>query len=58
MKALLLLIFLISFFFSKSQNTTEEEYNWMNKGYKVMITSGLDMKRGYFFDEDLFYKNI
>lgn len=33
-----------------AQNTTEEEFNWMSKGYQVMISSGLDMKSGYYFD--------
>lgn len=27
--------------------TTEEEYNYMTKGYKVQIENGLDMKKGY-----------
>jgi hypothetical protein len=27
--------------------TTEEEYNYLTKGYKVQIESGLDMKKGY-----------
>jgi hypothetical protein len=27
--------------------TTEEEYNYMSKGYKIQIESGLDMKNGY-----------
>ncbi len=27
--------------------TTEEEYNYATKGYKVQIESGLDMKKGY-----------
>jgi hypothetical protein len=27
--------------------TTEEEYNYVSKGYKVQIESGLDMKKGY-----------
>ena len=35
-----------------AQNTTEEEYNWMAKGYSVMVSSGLDMKKGYYFDDD------
>ena len=32
--------------FVKSQ-TTEEEYNFITKGYKVQLESGLDMKKGY-----------
>lgn len=27
--------------------TTEEEYNYLTKGYKIQIESGLDMKKGY-----------
>lgn len=27
--------------------TTEEEYNFITKGYKVQLESGLDMKKGY-----------
>jgi len=29
--------------------TTIEEYNYLTKGYKVQIESGLDMKKGYTF---------
>jgi hypothetical protein len=29
--------------------TTLEEYNYVTKGYKVQIESGLDMKKGYEF---------
>jgi|MDTD01.2.fsa_nt_gb hypothetical protein len=27
--------------------TTQEEYNYLTKGYKTQIESGLDMKKGY-----------
>lgn len=27
--------------------TTQEEYNYVTKGYKIQIESGLDMKKGY-----------
>jgi len=27
--------------------TTQEEYNYITKGYKVQVESGLDMKKGY-----------
>ena len=30
--------------------TTTEEYNYMTKGYKIQLSSGLDMKNGYSFD--------
>jgi len=29
--------------------TTQEEYNYITKGYKVQLESGLDMKKGYSF---------
>lgn len=31
--------------------TTEEEYNYVTKGYKIQIESGLDMKKGYYFKD-------
>ncbi len=31
--------------------TTEEEYNYMTKGYKVQVESGLDMKKGYVMED-------
>ncbi len=31
--------------------TTLEEYNYVTKGYKVQIESGLDMKKGYKFED-------
>ena len=31
--------------------TTQEEFNFITKGYKVQIESGLDMKKGYSFVE-------
>jgi len=31
----------------KTLGTTLEEYNYITKGYKVQIESGLDMKKGY-----------
>ena len=27
--------------------TTQEEYNYITKGYKIQVESGLDMKKGY-----------
>lgn len=27
--------------------TTEEEYNYITKGYAIQVSSGLDMKKGY-----------
>lgn len=47
MKRLLLISLLIGSLSVKSQNTTQEEYNFMIKGYQQMLESGLDMKKGY-----------
>ncbi len=33
--------------FNLKAQTTLEEYNYLTKGYKVQIESGLDMKKGY-----------
>lgn len=46
MKNLLLFGFLIAVKISSGQ-TTEEEYNFITKGYKIQVESGLDMKKGY-----------
>ncbi len=55
MKLLLLLILLsLTYLKSYSQTispTTIEEYNYITKGYKTMIESGLDMKKGYSFKD-------
>jgi len=40
--AALLVLSVVSF-----GQTTQEEYNYITKGYKVQIESGLDMKKGY-----------
>jgi hypothetical protein len=45
---LISLTFLSNSFFSQ---TTLEEYNYITKGYKVQIESGLDMKKGYLFED-------
>jgi len=47
-KLLALTVFLTICSKSFSQ-TTQEEYNYVTKGYKVQIESGLDMKKGYSF---------
>jgi hypothetical protein len=42
------LTFIMLFTFSVvNGQTTQEEYNYITKGYKVQIESGLDMKKGY-----------
>lgn len=42
-------LFISAFVFYTNVNsqTTQEEYNYVTKGYKVQIESGLDMKKGY-----------
>ncbi|MBD1259307.1 hypothetical protein HZY62_01800 [Maribacter polysiphoniae] len=59
MKKITFIIFFLITSFSFSQNlnaskahskTTVEEYNYMTRGYKIQISSGLDMKSGYSFD--------
>lgn len=32
---------------ARAQGTTEEEYNYLTKGYAIQVSSGLDMKKGY-----------
>jgi hypothetical protein len=45
----LLPILFINFAFSQQvqQPTTDEEYNYATKGYKIQFESGADMKKGY-----------
>jgi hypothetical protein len=52
-KITLLLIMLTAFCYAqdKPDGTTLEEYNYMTKGYKIQISSGLDVKRGYRIDD-------
>ena len=62
MKKILYFSFLLISFTTFSQNentsvsgTTQEEYNYLTKGYKDQIEKGLDMKKGYILknvDED------
>lgn len=53
----LLLLILCSFgaIAQKIAPTTEEEYNYCVRGYKTMLAEGLDMKKGYRF-ENIFEK--
>jgi len=46
------------------EGTTIEEYNYLTKGYKIQIESGLDMKKGYvlknvpgYFSDKMSYTN-
>ncbi len=43
-----IMLFLSSVSYSQ---TTLEEYNYVTKGYKVQVESGLDMKKGYRFED-------
>ena len=49
----LLLIVIVAFATTSNlqAQTTLEEYNYVTKGYKVQIESGLDMKKGYEFED-------
>lgn len=49
---LILIVIFITLVISSSKvkaQTSLEEYNYITKGYKVQIESGLDMKKGYEF---------
>lgn len=46
-KLFYLLLFISISVFSQNRNTTIEEYNYITKGYKIQVESGLDMKSGY-----------
>ena len=35
----------------ETSKTTEEEYNYMTKGYRMQLEGGLDMKKGYVTDD-------
>jgi hypothetical protein len=53
MKTLLIALFVSTSFISFSQNTTQEEYNFMTKGFQQLVESGLDMKKGYYISDTL-----
>jgi hypothetical protein len=44
---LILTVFISNLCFSQTTGTTIEEFNYLTKGYKIQIESGLDMKKGY-----------
>ncbi|MFZ4796764.1 MAG: hypothetical protein ACOYMA_04675 [Bacteroidia bacterium] len=44
--SLLIIFFLVAISSAYSQ-TTEEEFNYLTKGYQIQMESGLDMKKGY-----------
>ena len=47
MKKILLTLATITVSITLQAQTTVEEYNYVSKGYKVQLESGLDMKKGY-----------
>jgi len=47
LKTTILLNLVLVLGFKLFSQTTQEEYNYITKGYKVQIESGLDMKKGY-----------
>lgn len=48
-KLVIVLISIISI--NTYAQTTETEYNYLTKGYKIQLESGLDMKKGYYFKD-------
>lgn len=48
--SLLILLSLMFSFDTVNAQTSLEEYNYVTKGYKIQIESGLDMKKGYEFE--------
>lgn len=59
---LLLLLFTGSLFAQPTISTpilptSEEEYNYLSKGYKIQLESGLDMKKGYYIEDMPILKN-
>ena len=47
MKKITLVLLLISSFAYSQAGTTEAEYNYITKGYKIGLDSGMDLKQGY-----------
>ncbi len=47
MKKVILIAFISTLAIGTKAQTTQEEYNYVTKGYKVQVESGLDMKKGY-----------
>lgn len=42
---------LLSFIIKSYAQTTQAEYNYITKGYKVELEGGLDPKKGYYFKD-------
>ena len=39
----------------KTSITTEEEYNYITKGYQIQLASGLDIKKGYAVGNEILF---
>jgi len=50
MKRIILMLF-VAFSLNAFSQTTLEEWNYITKGYKIQLESGLDMKKGYVFKD-------
>lgn len=53
MKRVLPFLLFVAIAIHLPSQTTLEEYNYITKGYRIQVESGLDMKKGYEF-KDLF----
>ena len=51
MKKITLLLFMFSSLCYSQVSTSVDEYNYLTKGYKIAVDSGLDLKKGYGFRE-------
>jgi len=51
MKKLIALTIIVLFILKLNAQTTQEEYNYVIKGYKTQVETGLDMKKGYSLKE-------
>ena len=47
LKTILIAVIAVMTIANAYSQTTLEEYNYLSKGYKIQIESGLDMKKGY-----------
>jgi hypothetical protein len=47
MKKVIVSLFILASFGKLFSQTTLEEFNFITKGYKIQLESGLDMKKGY-----------
>lgn len=53
MKFTLSVFILFAHFSLNAQNTTQEEYNYMSKGFARMVSEGMDLKKGYFLSDTI-----